>query len=228
MILTNATLMVGGHDLSGVSNNIALEFTATELPNTTFRNGGAVTRQAGMKDVSGSFEGFYEPAIEGVISNLGTAQLPVVVAPSSEIGSPAFTFQASILSYSFGGEVDSLVPLTATFANSGRAKLNQAKVMFSPLTPVSTTEVFGSGVELGALTSGNSQTFVFTNPSATAITVKVQTATSNAWSSPTTERTVSVPANSSVTESFTSAITRTWWRVSATGTAASSLIGLTY
>lgn len=214
MILTDATIVLDGLDLSGNSNEISLEFSRSDLDSTTFRSGGAKEHTAGLMDVAGSVTGFWSATAEAATTGLAGADGRFVIAPSGVIGSTAYTFPGKVLNQSLGGAVDDLMAWSANFASASKTKVTQRTLLQNPSTVVSAIGA-SSGVQLGSLTVGQNIEFgvhILSLASGTA-TVLVESSATNAWTSPTTEKTFTLAPGAVSYQTVTGAIVRPWWRV---------------
>lgn len=222
MILKNALVVANATHLSCDTNTVQLTFDRESLENTTWCSEGGKTYQAGLMDVSGSFEGFWNPTVEDVLRGLNGTPATWTISPSVDTGSPVFVFNGPLLDLSQGASVGELVALSGTFAHS--AALTRGTVLGALKT--SSTATTTPGVELGAIAAGSSKRLMLINTGTVAVTAVTQSSATNGWSSPAQRDTRSVAAGSIEIVTVTTVNTNTWWRISASSSGASNLIAL--
>ena len=112
-VITDARILVGGYDLSGTSNSVALEYGADAVPDTCF---GAGTRTAagGLKTVSMGAEGYWQSEPDAsLFSSMGVAGNVVTVYPVPEA---AYSFQSMVGEYSPSGSIGEMYGFTMSAA----------------------------------------------------------------------------------------------------------------
>lgn len=215
-VLLNATPWVHGYDFTGDSNKIQLAVSRVIADATTFATTGWRSKASELMDVTAHLDGFWSSAadLEG-FGDLGGQDRPVTVSPTGLLGSVGFMFQASKFVYSPFGAVGALTPFALDLRGSNMAGLVRGQVA-AVKQAVSATGALGAGVQLGAV--GSTQylygSFHVFGPPGTTITVQVQSATSNAFTSPTTRATIGPLTTQGGTwmARVAGAITDTWWR----------------
>lgn len=218
LILTNATPYVAGYDYTADSSKLTLDTQVTDVDTTTFAAAGWRTRTGGLKDSSLHLEGFWSSGQDAEsFAPLGTADQVATIAPAATAGQVAYLGQVAKLKYSTFDQVGNAMPFALDASGSNmvgfvRGQLAAAKQSVSATGALTPT----TGVQLGAV--GAAQflyaTFhVFT--AGTTITAVVESATSNAFSSPTTRMTIGPITTTGATWAtrVAGSITDTWYRV---------------
>ncbi|WP_329187045.1 hypothetical protein [Actinacidiphila glaucinigra] len=220
-VLTDVRLFAGGADLSGASNKAELSAEFEEKDSTNYRSGGYKEVVAGLASSSISGEGFWEAGDPSLVDDASWAMLGnrtawTICPGDAVVGALAYTTHALHSSYQFLGEVGDIAPWTAKV--SGSWPVARGQVAHPPGTARTTTGT-GTGVQLAAVPAGQRMYAALhvlsvsgTTPS---ITVRVESAPTNAFSSPTTRLTFTA-ANArggEILRTAPGAITDTWWRV---------------
>lgn len=223
-VLTDARLFVAGHDLSGQMNALALDYSADMLDATTF---GATTRinAAGIKSVRGQHEGLWDSSTATapdpvLFSRVGTADVPVVIAPvNGDAGAVAYLLRAIYAEYTVGGAVGDLLSFSVSMEGAGGQPLVRGRLLHNASAAGNVT---GTAFQLGAVGAGQHAYAALHVMSGTgALTVKVQSASGEAFTSPNDRITFTVVADGTAVASewatrVAGAITDTWWRIVAT------------
>lgn len=214
MLLTDAVIAFDGLDLSGLSNQVMVDFTRTDLDGTVFGAGGKLHR-AGMMGMTAQASGFWDETVDAASAILAPTVHDLVIAPDAAVGTPAFIAGVDILASSLGGAVDTIAPWSATFA-SRRGRMARRGVVAYYAAPSDVDA--GAGIQLGALDTGEHLTMTVHTFAVTGeADIEVQSHTSNGWSEPTSEATETIDALGVVTKTVDGPVTNTWWRVAFTG-----------
>lgn len=223
-ILTDARLLVAGHDLSGQSNAVNLEYEAEALDATTF---GQTTRihTGGLKVVRAGAAGFWDSAattsVDPVIfSRVGTEDVPIVIAPSySAAGDLAYLFRAMKVKYSIESAIGELRAFDVSMEGTGGTPLVRGG--FLQYGSATGNIAGGTAVELGAVAADKylyAALHVFSGTG--NFTVKIQSDDNSGFTSATDRITFTqVGTGTAVASEWTrvaGAITDTYWRITAT------------
>lgn len=225
IIYTNARMFVGGYELSGIQNQMGLNYSADMLDGTVF---GQTTRvnKPGLKNVEISGSGFWDVAAVGtsydsvLYSRIAAAKEVVSLAPEGQVvGDTVFFVEGVNGSYNpISGAVGELIAFEINMQAQTLA-LVRGKV-----GAVGTKTVTGneSGVQLGAL-SATQRLFAalhVVDPSGTtpSIDVVVQSDDTSGFGTPTDQITFSQVTTTAGAQwgSKMGAVTDTWWRIKMT------------
>lgn len=123
--LDDATVALGGLDLTTQSNKVAISIVYDELENTTFRSGGARSYQAGLADTDISVEGYFYAGSDGatpsytypdpVLFNELTSSVtgtPLTIASNEVVGSTCYLTLSQEFNYKILGNVGELAPFS--------------------------------------------------------------------------------------------------------------------
>lgn len=219
LVLVNATPYIAGYDFTADSNKIQIAASVADLKTTTFANTGWESRTGGLKDFTAHGEGLWSgPQDAESFPALGTVDQVMTVSPTGVATSVTYMGQVAKLQYATFDQIGNLMPFALDASGSNmtglvRGQLTAAKQTVSATGALTPT----TGVNLGAV--GSTQflyaTFhVFGTPG-TTITAVVESATSNAFSSPTTRITFGpiTTAGGTWGTRVAGAITDTWFRL---------------
>lgn len=143
--LNDATVALGGLDLTTQSNKVGINVSHAELENTTFRNGGARSYQAGLPDTDISVDGYFYAGTDGatpsytypdpvLFSELTTSTTgtPITIAANEPIGSVAYVTRCKEFNYSLLGSVGELAPFS--ISAKGNQKVARGITLTDPDT----------------------------------------------------------------------------------------------
>lgn len=119
IILSNVKLWVGGYDMSGKLNAIALNDNPDMLDNTTF-GCTAKSRKKGLDVITAALAGFWEIEPDEHFSTLGTPDIPLTVAPDPTEGLIAYSFLSQNVEYSTGGNVGDMLKFNVKSESVGK------------------------------------------------------------------------------------------------------------
>jgi hypothetical protein len=219
LVLLNATPYVAGYDFTADSNKLTLDATIADLDTTTFSNTGWRSRTGGLKDSSLHLEGLWSgPQDAESFPALGTVDQVMTVSPTGVATSVAYMGQVGKFKYATFDQIGALMPFALDAMGSNmvglvRGQLAAAKQTVSATGALTPT----TGVNLGAV--GAAQwlyaTFHVFSPAGTTITAVVESATSNAFSSPTTRATIGpiTTVGGTWATRVAGSITDTWYRI---------------
>lgn len=154
-LLTNCKAYLDGYNLTGHSNKVELNYSAESLDNTVF-SATTKTRQAGLKNVELSLEGFWE-AGDGLIDTLAAANIGqvgkiITLSPDGgDQGDIFFSFKNMLGDFNFGAQVGELLPFSYNGAGSDGQGLIRGTVLENA---AKTTTANGTGRQLGAVAAG--------------------------------------------------------------------------
>ena len=232
LALTDAKILIAGHDLSGQMNAVSLQYGADMLDGTTF---GQTTRvnTAGLKSVVASAEGFWDSsattAVDPVLFSRvgtfesGTSPVPVVVVPQGgTVGNVAYLFRVVHSEYAINGAVGDLLGFTVNMEGAGGQELIRGKLFHNASASGNVT---GTAIQLGAVSSTQyvyAALHVFSGSG--SFVVKVQSASDQAFTSPNDRITFTTVATGTAVASewptrVAGSISDTWWRITATNPA---------
>lgn len=236
-VLLNVRAFAGGADLTAQSNKIELGVEVEDKDATPYRpagSGGWKELLGGLASVSLAGSGQWEAGDPGLVDDAmwaavqGRAPVPWTVCPlSADVGELAYSTTGLVTSYKQGDAVGEVAPWEANASGSGLATRG---TMAHPPGTARTTTGTGTGLELGALSSGQRLLAVLHVLSASgttpSLTVRVESDDANTFASATTRATfaaATVPGGQALT--VAGPVTDTWWRVAwtITGTSPSFL-----
>ena len=230
----DARLFIGPYNLSGDSNRIQLAQTVAMLDGSAFGNATKINIP-GLGAIALDASGYW-PAPSATdlkekqfMDNVGLVTIPVTVMPTNTPveADPCYFFQAAQATYEFGGAHGALLPfsVSAVGGQSGHPILRGYVLETGVTARSGTWNSTGSNV-LGALSATQYLYAVlhvtgFVVP--TSMVVTIESATSGAFSSPTTRATFTTVTTSLTSEYLlrvAGPVTDTYWRIKAviTGT----------
>jgi len=226
--LTDAQILAGGYDVSGVTNQVALEYGAEALDDTHF---GDTTRIAkgGLKTVELSLSGHMEygdTSIDKILfDNLGgpASAEPIadplsLIAEGGQFGEVGYFFRPLLTSFPpVSGEVGELVPYEAQLVSRTGAPLIRSEVMHDTDTARTATGN-GSGSQIGALATAQDSMYLALHVIAASVAdtldITVESDDNSGFTSATTRITaVQATAVSAQYLSVAGPITDDWWRI---------------
>lgn len=150
-VLTDSTLLVGGYDLTGDTNQQQMVLATQERDSTTFGSGGARQYKAGLVDVDFTHAGFVNYSLGEPIwyPQIGASSTHVVTfAPTgADDGELAYTAQALTTTVQENGTVGDMFAYTAS--GSGSTTWVGGTIMHPDTAR--TTSGDGTGYQLGAV-----------------------------------------------------------------------------
>jgi hypothetical protein len=153
-VLENAKLWLGGYDLSGDMNALALEYGAETQDNTTF---GQDTRTmlGGLKTVRARHEGLWNGGADQVddvlFSQINVANTPMTFGPQTGAdGEAGYSFQSKVASYAPGASVGEMFAFNVS-AEAAGAPLVRGTIMHNAAR---TATGNGTARQLGAVAVG--------------------------------------------------------------------------
>jgi hypothetical protein len=220
-VLTDVRLFAGGADLSGASNKAELSTEFEEKDATNYRSAGYKEVMGGLASSTINGEGFWEAGDPSLVDDASWAMLggrtAWTIGPNdATVGALAYLTFGLDSSYKFLGEVGEIAPWSAKV--SGSWPVARGQFAHPPGTARTATGV-GTGVQLPAVPAGQrvyaSLHVLSVSGTTPSITARVESATTNAFSSPTTRATFTA-ANArggEIIRTTPGAITDTWWRL---------------
>lgn len=220
LALVDTKIFFAGADLTGFSNKVDLPTTAEPLGSTTFGSGGWNERVGGLFDMQGSIEGFWQAGDESMPddnfwTSLGTNAIPATFIPTGGTtdGDLAYVTKVFEARYDLSGQMGQLVAWAADLQGNAPVARGAVAVTSAARTATGT----GTAVQMGAVGTAqrlyaNLHVFAATGTSPT-LAVKIQSASSSSFSSPTDRITFSTAsAITGIPSSVVGNITDTWWR----------------
>lgn len=116
LVLTNARILAGQADMSGLSNMVELEYEAEEKETTTFGPGGHRTRIGGLRSASIKSGGLWDagtPALpdDRLFADVGVGGVPMTVTPTgATVGDVAYFTTVMRPKYMFGDQIGEVLP----------------------------------------------------------------------------------------------------------------------
>lgn len=222
MILSSCRIFHGAYDLSGDVNTLSLDLSADLQDVTNFNSGGWTSVEPGMKTGEFSYEGYFRTGtlqIDSHLTNeLGVTGRPLTLATSSADGVTAYFTQSATSNVNIlNGAVGDVGKVSAS--GSATNDVLQGTILLP--SAARTTTATGTGRQLGAVSAtqalyANLHVFAASGTTPT-LSVVVQSATSNAFASPTSRITFTTATGAtSEARVVNGAITDTWWRISYT------------
>lgn len=230
-MLTNVRTLIGGLEITSLSNSASVSIDVADLDVTTFGSSGTRARIAGLRDSTFTAAGFVDPA-EAVdaaqFTGVGVSQTLMVLPTGGALAEPAWFGSQLQGSYQTGARVGEVMPFTVNYATNGA--FPRGKVLV-PSSSAITTSTTGSGVQLGAVPAGSklyAQVQCTARTGSISLAIDLESATSNAFSSTTTRAsfaTVNAVGANSISP-VAGSITDTWWRanITATGTGSATIV----
>jgi hypothetical protein len=217
--LVNASIYLGGVDLSTDHNQVMVDAEAEELDATTFQSGGWRTSKKGLRKATITGGGFINSP-SGSDPNLwnnllsGT-DLISTVAQDYAVASVAYFGRMIQSKLSLFGEVGQLAPFNWNATSRGLEGLVRGQVLW-PATATVTSSSSGSGYQLGAVSASQklyAAVHVFT-ATGTTLDVTIESDNAASFASPTTQITFTQIATTATAQfsSAAGAITDDWFR----------------
>ena len=226
-VLTNCTIMAGGYDLSGDSNEIGIDYGAQMKDATTFRSGSTTANFPGMVTFKASGKGLWQcvdpatgPSIDPTLwADLGLADVLLSVAPAAGAAGELVFFTTGVSAgYNVGGKIGDLLPFTLAAESRGQPLVRGT--IIEAATKTSTWN--GASNTLGATTAAQrmfaAMHVVTVSGSSPTLDLLVQSAAASNFATPHTKFTF--PQITAVGGWYLTPLagpnTDTYWRVSAT------------
>lgn len=237
-VLMDVDVYQGGADLSGQTNKVQLQAMVAALTATTFGSGGAVERKGGLRSAKIMVAGFWDAGTAGLpddraFGDLGVTGTPMTLIPTlgGTAGDLAYVTRIVEMDYTPFGQVGELIPFSVNAMSD--VPLVRGQVLHPNGTPRTATGS-GTAVQLGAVPAGQRiwaglHVMSISGTGSPTLTVRLQSAPSSGFASPTTQATfTAATALSGEFKSAAGAITDTWWRADWTisGTTPSFLFAL--
>jgi len=189
-ILTDCKIYLGGYNLSGFHNSMALEYGAEMLDDTVFGNAGTRSNKPGMKTFSFTGGGFWDSTMDApLFARIGAVREVMSFAEDGDtVGDRAYTVRAVNGKYNpLSGEVGALLPFEMD-AMSANSPLVRGVVL---ATGSKATTGNGASVNVGLVGAGQRaySALHVTAIAATSIIVTVESDDATGFPSPTTRMT---------------------------------------
>lgn len=218
--LVNASIYLGGVDLSTDHNQIVVDAEAEELDATTFQGGGWRTFKKGLRKASITGGGFINSP-SGSDPNLWTnllssSDLVSTVAQDFAVTSVAYFGRMQQSKLSLFGEVGQLAPFNWNASSRGLEGLVRGQILHPASTTVTTSGSGSFAPDLSSVAAAQklyAAVHVFT-ATGTTLDVKIQSDDNEQFSSA-TDRITFTQVTTTATAMFSSvagAITDSYWR----------------
>lgn len=222
-ILSNAKLWVGGYDLSGDVNAIALKYGAEMKEKTTFGSGGFRERLPGVQFYSFQHEGYWtggtgnvDDAIFNAAFGLQNTVMTIDGQGAGAEGDIAYTGQVAVASYAPGAKHGDVLAFSVSGDSDGDVLVRGKVLVNGTKTSTSTGTIFN----LGAVSSTQKVYAALhvldpVSGSSPTLDVVVQSAALVGFGSPSARITFTqATAKGAQFKSTAGAITDAFWRVS--------------
>lgn len=225
LILLDTRVFAGAADLSGQSNKLELASDIEEKDVTNFRSGGAKELLGGLESVAISGEGQWEAGDPGKVDDQAWASRRVLDAwtmaaeGASDLAAGSVMYLAKALRTQFRilSAVGDVAPWTASAV--GTWPLVRG-VCAHPSGVARTATGSGTAIQVGAVAAGERlyaslHVLSVAGTVTPTITVTVQSASDEAFTTPTTRLTfdAATAPGGQILRTDGTAITDTWWRV---------------
>jgi hypothetical protein len=218
LVLLDTKIHWEAANLTGYSNKVDCAISVDVLEDTTFGSGGYKERVGGLFDVNGSIEGFWQAGdltkpSDAFWASLSNPKAALTLIPTGgAVGDTCYVTRAMEASYHPSGQVGELMAFAVDFNGNWPVALGQ--VLVSAATPITTTGN-GTAKQVGAILATQALYASLHVEAAvgTSLAVKIQSATSSGFGSPTDRITfVTATTIGAQTLSVVGPITDTWWR----------------
>lgn len=191
LALTNATIWIGGTDMTSYLNKVSLAATTAELAGDTFATaalGYRVRVPGGLKDTQFSEDGFWQGVPDAAqFAQLGAANQAVTVSAQGTEQSVAYMFLGGQFNYDPWGKIGDVAPFTATMAGTDALSGLVRGQLGAVSQSVSATGQVGSILSLTAVSATQ---FLYATihvlSAGTSATIQVQSAALVGFAGPTT------------------------------------------
>lgn len=235
-IIKNARLWIGGYNLSGDVNRLAMDLNAEMQDNTTLAHS-ARSRLAGLLVSALQCDGYWDAGdgepddvVDGYFA-LTDVPVSVCPIPAAAAGSRAYTFLAALGDYQRGAAVGDIFKFTAGAEGSGGVPLVRGLVLNNA---AQTADADGAAFQIGALSADQSlyaalHVLAVSGTGTPTLSCKIQSDDAEAMTTATDRITFTdQTAIGYEWKSVAGAVTDDWWRASftITGTNPSFLFAL--
>jgi hypothetical protein len=211
----------GGADLTGQSNKIQAKAMADQKPATTFSSNGWVERKGTVRSAQVAHLGFWDAGTGGLpddraFADLG-ASVPYTACPTAGLAAADLCYLTRFVQteYEAFGQYGDLVPYSIKGVSD--VPLVRGQILH-PGGTARTATGSGTAVQVGAVATGQRMwaalhVISIAGTSTPTLTVRLQSASSGGFGSPTTQATFT--AATAIGGQFTSVagpVTDTWWR----------------
>lgn len=216
-VFKDAKVFLGHYDLSGYTNNVALNYGAEPLDETTL---GDSTRKmkGGLKLVSAGLSGFWDATPDpGLQSSVAVADKPMsVVAPAGTAGTTTYLFRVVNSQYQMGGNIGDLMSYQADAKATD--DLVRGKLLYHG---TATSSAQGTALSFPSMAAGDTLVgalHVFSASTGDTIDVTVQSDSATGFGSPATALTFTQVGATETSEwqTATGASSDTYYRVAYT------------
>ena len=213
LLLNNALLVLGGNNLSGIMNAVALSYKAAALANTRFGDS-TDHKLGGLKEVSVSAKGYWDTAYDAALfADVGNGDVITAAAQGGTEGNIAYFLKILAAEYRTGAKVGDNLPFSLTADAQGDLIRGLLAANKTGITSSGT----GTGFNLGAVASGQSLWAALHVLSVTGTTpslmMAIQGDVSNSFPSPTSVLTFgAMTAPGALFASVPGPLTETWYR----------------
>lgn len=216
-ILSNAKLYAAGFDFSGDMNGLALKYSADMKDATTLIDT-TRARRAGLKDVSFQHEGYWNGgagAVDDALFNsvLGVNDVPMTIAPiSGAEGEVVYSFKADAAGYTPGAKIGDM--LAFSVSGSGDGPLVRGTMLQNQARTVTGNGTIFNPGAVSAVQKLYGTLHVLSLSGAGTLTVKIQSAATGGFGSPTDRITFTVASalGGQFAAPISGAITDAFWR----------------
>lgn len=215
-ILQDQSVYMGGYDLTGRSNALALDYSA-DLQDCTVLGDTTHKRLAGLKTAAVQVAGFMDidDADLFQFSQLGVTDTPFSFGAQGDAeGSVAYTMMAAEADYKIGAAVGDILPFDAGAQSSGQ--LIRGSILLNSKGAPLTATGNGTGQQLGAVSATQRMyaSLHVLGAGTGSVTAKLQSAAASNFAGATDRITFTAATDISAEHKYVAgAITDTWWRI---------------
>lgn len=207
-----------GYDMTGVTNALGLDYSADAIDETTLGDDTRINK-GGLKVVTASLNGFFEPTEDKVIyDTIGAADKVLTISRNGTEGQPAYTFKAMKGSYSPGASVGELFSFSLDVLATG----NLVRGTLMENNTAVTANGDGTAQQLGAVAAGKKMYAALhvlgASGTSPTLDVTIESDATNTFAGGETTRITFTQATviGGQWQEVDGAITDQWWRVSYT------------
>lgn len=217
-VIQNAKLWMGGYDLTGRMNALALNYSADMVEETVLGDDTHIMK-GGLKVATMAHEGYFSGGdgdVDDVLfDNMAAANLPVSIGPTTGAdGELAYMLESVLSEYTPGASVGEMLAFSVS-AESSSVGLVRGTVMHNATRAASGN---GTARQLGAVAAGESMFAALHVISGTGtLDVVVQSDDNSGMTSPTSQITFAQATGVGAQwSSKAGAVTDDWWRINYT------------
>lgn len=222
-VLTDASILLGGVDLTDKSNQIGLTYEAEARDNTTFGSGGTRSNTGGLFVLSAEVGGFTDDTLSGasLFNEVGAAAAVFQVSSPGDDGDVGYAFKSMGQSHTpLSGSVGDMATDSLSLVGRSGDPLVRGTILL-PTTSAITATGTGTGRQVGSVASGQSAyaalNVVSVSGTSPTLDVTLQSDDNSGFSSPVSRATFTqATSTGGQWTSVAGVVSDDWWRVSYT------------